>query len=222
MKFKTVMPYKILNVKANSPFNLTGKVLIAIALLLIAACGGPAEQEVWTLNCEGDASEACAYVDANGETMVDCEKYLICFSETFDNYAIVGMQEEGIVAINRQEEVLYQVFVYDNGPDYPSDGYFRIIQDGKIGYADAQTGAIKIKPQYTGAKPFEYQYAPVCPNCDLIEEGDHTYWANGKWGLIDKSGTMIVEPQYDDIIEISNEGEALVILEGEEKRITIE
>jgi hypothetical protein len=222
MRSRTTIPFDLLNDKVNSIFKLSGKILITAGILMAAACSGPGEQDTWTLNCDTDASESCAYVDANGTTMIDCEKYLICFSDTFDNYAIVGTQDEGIVAINRQEEILYQVFVYDNGPDYPSDGYFRILQDGKIGYADAPTGAIRIKPQYSAAKPFENQYAPVCPNCDLIEEKDHYYWTNGQWGLIDKNGTMVVEPQYDDIIEISNTGEALVILQGEEKRIKIE
>ncbi len=213
--------HNLLNNSICEAFRLSIKSLAIIGMLLVTACGGPSEQGPWVLDCEGEVSESCAYVDAKGKMMIDCQKYLLCFSETFDNYAIVLDQDKEMIAINRDEEVLYQVFVYDNGPDYPSDGYFRIIQDGKMGYADAQTGEIKIKPQFSGAKPFENQYAPVCPNCELIREDEHSFWENGKWGLIDKNGTMVVEPQYDDIVEISNDGEASVILAGEETRIKI-
>jgi hypothetical protein len=212
----------LLNDSVRKAFRLFVKSLAIIGMVLVTACDGASEQGPWVLDCDGEVSESCAYVDANGKMMIDCNKYLLCFSETFDNYAIVLNQDKEMIAINKEEEVLYQVFVYDNGPDYPSDGYFRIIQDGKIGYADAQTGEIKIKPQYAAAKPFENQYAPVCPNCELVKEEDHSFWGNGKWGLIDKTGTLVVEPQYDDIVEISNNGEAVVVLAGEEQRIKIE
>jgi hypothetical protein len=222
MRSRTTIPFDLLNDKVNSIFKLSGKILITAGILMAAACSGPGEQDTWTLNCDTDASESCAYVDANGTTMIDCEKYLICFSDTFDNYAIVGTQDEGIVAINRQEEILYQVFVYDNGPDYPSDGYFRILQDGKMGYADAPTGESESSLNIQLPSHLKINMLLFVSNCDLIEEKDHYYWTNGQWGLIDKNGTMVVEPQYDDIIEISNTGEALVILQGEEKRIKIE
>ncbi|MCO6480218.1 MAG: hypothetical protein J5I94_26500, partial [Phaeodactylibacter sp.] len=46
-------------------------------------------------------------------------------SDSPENYSIVLKPEVGFVAVGRKGEELYQVFLYDNGPDYPSDGYFR-------------------------------------------------------------------------------------------------
>lgn len=208
-----------LNPLVNAVYRQLRKPCIMLGIILITACSTPTEESgTWVLDCQEDAPESCGYVNEEGAVMIDYGKYPMCFSDTFENYAIVVKQGAGIVAINQQEEVLYQVFVYDNGPDYPSEGYFRIVQDGKMGYADVQTGAVKIKPQFAAAKPFENQYAPVCPNCEVIKDTEHAGWGNGKWGLIDKNGKMVMEPQYDDIREVSDKGEALVIIEGQEEK----
>lgn len=90
------------------------------------------------------------------------------------------------VLINEQSTVLYDVFIYDNGPDTPADGLYRIVKDGKIGYADASTNAIVIEPQYDCAYPFENGKAKVSTNCKTIQEGDHTIWESEDWQFIDK------------------------------------
>lgn len=195
---------------------------ILLGLLLFSNCSDNSGGNIWVLDCKEGTTESCGYVNQEGEVMIDHGKYAMSFTDTFDHYAIVVKQDEGIVAINKAEEVLYKVFMYDNGPDYPSEGYFRIIEDQKIGYADARTGEIKIAPTYTAARPFVHDYAPVCPDCESIKDAGHSKWDNGKWGLIDKSGQVAVEAAYDEIREISAEGKALVVLEGEEKWIAIQ
>ena len=195
--------------------------LILLAVTLLAACSEKTTGKIWLLECEDDAPESCGYVNEQGDIMIDFGKYPMCFTDTFEHYAIVVDQDEGIVAINREEEIMYRVFVYDNGPDYPRDGYFRIIQDKKIGYADVQTGEISIPPKYTAARPFENNYAPVCPDCEEVKDGEYSSWVNGKWGLIDKSGKMALPAKYGGISEVSSQGEALVIADGEEKWVKI-
>lgn len=201
-------------------------IYILFGLFLLSNCSNSSnvsDDGPWTLNCKEDTPESCGYVNEAGDVMIDHGKYSMYFTDTFDDYAIVIKEGEGMVAINKKEEVLYQVFVYDNGPDYPSDGYFRIMKDQKMGYADAQTGEIKIRPAFGAAKPFENNYAPVCPDCGVTqEEAQHSSWANGKWGLIDKNGSIVMEPTYEDILEISKEGKALVVSEGEEKWVDIQ
>ena len=46
------------------------------------------------------------------------------------------------VIMDSKKKVLYEIFPYDNGPDYPSEGLFRIVQNGKIGYAHENTYGI--------------------------------------------------------------------------------
>jgi hypothetical protein len=43
------------------------------------------------------------------------------------------------VIMDGQKTARYDVFIYDNGPDYEADGLIRVVKNGKIGYADAKT-----------------------------------------------------------------------------------
>lgn len=78
------------------------------------------------------------FVDSQDKIMIPPKKYKMIFTEIFDNFAIVVNSENKVVAINKNEELLYEVFVYDNGPDYINDGLFRIIKNKKIGFANEQ------------------------------------------------------------------------------------
>ena len=60
----------------------------------------------------------------------------------------------------------HKVFRFDNGPDYTSDGLFRILVENKIGYADSATGKIVINPQFECAWPFEHGVAKVSVDCE--------------------------------------------------------
>lgn len=221
MKFKFSSHFIHYLAQARNEVFKHGGFLIIAGIALLASCTSSPANDTWLLNCPKDDSSSCGYVNEAGEIMIDHGKYLMCISDTFDDYAIVLKEEDGFVAINKAEDVLYHVFIYDNGPDAPTEGLFRIIEDERIGYADVQTGEIKIKPQYVAARPFENNYAPICPDCEVVKDFDHSIWANGKWGLIDKNGTIVIQPQYDNIIEVSAKGEMLVEMEGEEKWVSL-
>ena len=124
------------------------------------------------------------------DTIIPFNKYLACFTDTFRNYAIVATNEN-IMAIDRQEKILYEVFLFDNGPDYPAEGLFRIVQNNKIGFADALTGKIVIQPQFTCAYPFEGGKAKVSNNCTIKPEGEHSLWISDTWDYIDKTGKVL-------------------------------
>jgi hypothetical protein len=114
----------------------------------------------------------------------------MCFTDRFHNFAIVSSKEKGLVGIDRNEHVLFNIFVFDNGPDYPSNGLFRIVKDGKIGYAN-MNGDVVIPPQYDCAYPFEKGKAQVGKGCDTKSEGEHQLWTGGKWFTIDKKGRVV-------------------------------
>ena len=94
------------------------------------------------------------------------------------------------VVVDEQKTVLYDVFLYDNGPDAPSEGLYRIVKDGKIGYADASTNAIVIEPQYDCAYPFENGKAKVSTNCKTVKDGEYDVWESDAWQFIDKKGAQ--------------------------------
>ena len=92
------------------------------------------------------------------------------------------------VLVDQQKKVQYEVFLYDNGPDYPSEGLIRVVKNGKIGYADATTYAIVIPPQYDCAFPFENGKAKVSNTCKTVKEGEYSSWDSDAWQFVDKKG----------------------------------
>ncbi len=92
------------------------------------------------------------------------------------------------VIMDSKKTTLYDVFIYDNGPDYASEGLIRVVKNGKIGYANAQTYAIVIPPQYDCAFPFENGKAKVSNKCKTVKDGEHSVWTSDVWQYVDKKG----------------------------------
>lgn len=135
------------------------------------------------------------YKNRQGQVKIPLGKYPICYTDTFRLYAIVLKPGAGFVAINRQEKVLCNVFPFDNGPDYVVNGLFRIVEHGKIGYADAKTGKVVIRPQFACAWPFEKGVAKVSNACKTVQEGEHSTWQSNGWYYINKKGGRLVSPK---------------------------
>jgi hypothetical protein len=130
------------------------------------------------------------YINENGDTTILPGKYLQCYYDTFDVFGIVYDQTKGMIAINKDEEVLFNVFAFDNGPDYVSDGLFRIVVEGKIGYADIK-GRIVIEPSFKCAYPFQEGKAKVAFDCIVDPNGEHENWLSDDWFVIDRNGNEI-------------------------------
>ena len=123
---------------------------------------------------QDSVSGQSGYQSKSNPTAIPLGKYAQCLTDTFRTHAIVLTQgTPRWVVIDRTEKELYEVFPFDNGPDYPSEGLFRILQNGKIGYADANTYAIVIPPHFDCAYPFENGKAKVSNDCLTSLEGEH-------------------------------------------------
>lgn len=145
--------------------------------------------------CEGPQDEIgtpCGYADLNGNMIIPIGRYFHCYTDTLRNYAIVLKESGTCVAIDRGGRELYEVYWYDNGPDYLSEGLFRIKQNGKIGYAD-KSGTVVIPPQFECANPFEDGKARVALDCEQVASGEHTIAESDNWFYIDKMGQKIDE-----------------------------
>jgi len=138
-----------------------------------------------------ETEESVKYVDKNGTTVIPDNKYVNCFTDTFRNYALVLDTAKGFIAINRKEQFLYNVFVFDNAPDEAKDGLFRIIKNNKIGYADAKSGKIIIEPIYQAAESFENGVAKVALIATKEQIGEHYIWKSDNWFNIDKTGSKV-------------------------------
>jgi hypothetical protein len=134
------------------------------------------------------------YKNQNGEVVIAPGKYPMCFTDTFRTFAVVAKAGKGFWAIDRGEHVLYEVFPFDNGPDEPAEGLFRIIVNHKIGYADAITGKIKLPPRFSCAQPFAKGMAEVSESCTTKVIGEHTAWLSNNWYFIDRQGRKVTNP----------------------------
>lgn len=134
------------------------------------------------------------YNDFSGKAVIPAGKYAMCFSDTFFNYAIVQTLGGQFVLIDRQGKERYTIFNFDNGPDYPSDGLFRIVDQGKIGYADVKTYQVAIPARFTCAYPFENGVAKVSTDCSTKPDGEHQVWESEHWQYIDKTGKETTAP----------------------------
>ena len=165
-----------------------------IALLAMVNCFTSCKQannNDYLILVTDSVNERYGYKNLNGDTIIALGKYAMCYTDTLKNYAIVLKPESGFVAIDKNDKVLYTVFPFDNGPDYSSEGIFRIIENGKIGYADILTGKIIIKPQFKCAHPFENGKAKVSNDCEIKAEGEHSSWESNQWFYIDKDGKKV-------------------------------
>lgn len=169
--------------------NQTVKIIVLLLLFgCLTSCRPAIKNNDYLISFNNTIKDQWGYKNRNGEIVIPLEKYARCFTDTFKTYAIVVKPNSGFIAIDRQENILYEVFPFDNGPDEPSDGLFRILENNKIGYADSVTGKIVIKPQFDCAWPFENGVAEVSADCKTQTEGDHSSWISDHWHYIDKGG----------------------------------
>ncbi len=133
---------------------------------------------------------SCGYINSRGDTIIPAGKYVFCYTDTFKNFAIVMDSTYRCIGIDRNENELYEVKWFDNGPDPLSEGLFRIIKNGRTGYAN-KDGEIVIPPQFECTTPFKNGKAKVSYDCQFVKEGEYTRMKSKHWIYIDKSGNTI-------------------------------
>lgn len=94
------------------------------------------------------------------------------------------------------EGLLATSYYIDGSYRYFHSGMGRIKVDDKYGYIN-ESGELCVSPQFEDAKEFEGEFAPVK--------------SNGKWGVINKKGGIIVPFKYDRIII---KGNYFIVSEG--------
>lgn len=140
------------------------------------------------------------YVDSFGKMQIPNE-YTIAFTDTLKTIAFVGDNGK-IWAIDKNNKKLFEVFNFDSGPDYECEGLFRIVgEDGKMGFANNQ-GEIIIAPTYFFVRPFSNGFAAFNVGGErvLVNNIDnYTRIVGGKWGYIDKTGTVVFPAIFDNV-----------------------
>ena len=189
---------------------------LVLVLLFVIGCASPSPM-VRFFEDEKDLESNCGYRNPDDvEKGIPCP-YLTCFTDTLYNYAVVADTNYHFIGVNRKGEFIYKVYPFDNGPDYISEGFFRIIENGKIGFANGQTGKIEIPPKFDFAFPFSEGYSAYCVGCKKVKSdyGGHTSMKGGLWGYLDKKGRKAVPAKYTKAYSFQRDS-ALVFI-GEKK-----
>lgn len=176
------------------------KLLAAILpACLLTACATTQLMCVYEAGADPESYDArWAYVDTQGDTIVPLGRYSFCYSDTIRRMGFVIQQPEnrrgrydGVIAIDTRGRKLFNAYIFDNGPDYPTEGLFRIRDDrGRIGFADT-TGCVVIKPRFEAAYGFEGGRAQVAFKATEERDGEYHYWVSGEWFEIDARGRRI-------------------------------
>ena len=146
----------------------------------------PVEYLVSAYNLE----EELYFTNQCGYPVIAEGKYIATTSDTIRHLGFVFDTSGRWLGINFADSVLFEVYNFDNGPDYVEEGLFRIVKDSLIGYADEQ-GNVVIEPQFRCAWPFEGDAAQVSMDCKISTEFEMTKWESENWFYIDKTGTVI-------------------------------
>jgi hypothetical protein len=168
--------------------------LFFLLFICLTNYGQTKKENGYLVSFTDSVTDEHGYKNQKGDIVIPLGKYSFCFTDTFRTFAIVAKPHFGFIAIDRHENVLYEVYPFDNGPDYASDGLFRITKNNKIGYADEVTGKVVIKPQFGCAFPFENGVAKVGFNCVSHPDGEYHYWTSDNWFYIDKKGKKAKPP----------------------------
>ena len=139
-------------------------------------------------------------------------------AEPFDAHGVARVLDDtGWRCIDARGATLLRPYVFDNGPDYPSEGLARYVDGSKVGYADAAC-VVLIAATYDFGAPFEDGLAAVCNGCRAVADGEHSRTEGGSWGFIDAHDLVIVPLRFDAVERFEN-GRAVVILGGKRQII---
>jgi hypothetical protein len=134
-----------------------------------------------------DKTSMYAYFDEKGNKVLG--DYYAAYTDTITDYGIVA--DLSSVLIDKSGKHIYDIFTIDNGPDYTSEGIYRIVKNGKIGYIDSISCKVLIEPKFDCAYPFKDGKAKVSVNCRKVYEGEHYTWESNGWYFIDKKGNIV-------------------------------
>ncbi len=169
------------------------KLTLGIITLLISACSLKKNTYLVKFHEEefDEIGVPSGYLNSNGDTIIPIGKYYYCYTDTIWKFGMVI--EKGtmkILGIDQHANELFEVFKYDNGPDYLKGGLFRIIKNDKMGYANS-SGKIIIEPKFDCARPFDGDFAEVSDNYVTVKTFEHFRWSSDNWYQITKDGKRV-------------------------------
>ncbi|MDW3195007.1 MAG: WG repeat-containing protein [Cytophagales bacterium] len=134
-----------------------------------------------------------AFVNIQGDTIIPFGNFAYFGTDTLNFFANVLLHPNDStygrwVGIDRNENILFDLVSFDNGPDYFNEGLTRVLRNGKMGYAN-EKGEVVIPCQYAFAKWFQNGVAEVTFEAKQYRDVDeHLRVESDSWFEIDKQG----------------------------------
>jgi len=136
-------------------------------------------------------------------------------ANNFNQYGIASVvDDQGWVYINKGGQNLVRPLIIDNGPDYFHEGLARYVVDGKVGFIN-EYGVKSIPATFDFVMPFSEGLAAFCKDCKKIPQDEYHRLEQGRWGYINKTGEIVVDPEYDKAASFKG-GKAEVVKGKEE------
>ena len=137
-----------------------------------------------------------AYVNFHGDTIIPFGHFAYFGTDTLTHFAtVLKYTNDSIfgrqIAIDRNQNILFDIVMFDNGPELFHDGLLRVLQNGKMGYAN-RFGQIVIPCVYDYAKWFDNGQAEVTFKAkEFLDMEEHRRVESDDWFKIDKKGNKI-------------------------------
>lgn len=131
-------------------------------------------QDYWVGYADHSSGEELyGFKDASGHITIPA-KYTFSFTDTMYAIAFV-IKDYRCVCINRDEETILKPFIFDNGPDYVSEGLFRFVENNKMGFADMNGNKV-IPAAFDFVSPFRDGLSEYTLGGKKIYEAGGEYW----------------------------------------------
>ncbi|MCE9600003.1 MAG: WG repeat-containing protein, partial [Spirochaetia bacterium] len=118
------------------------------------------------------------------------------FASEFNRHGFASVAEEsGFFFIDQKGKHRFQMFAYDNGPDYFAEGLARFVEKGKVGFFNEKAERV-IPATFDFATPFENGFTVACNGCKRKMDGEHWTMEGGKWMVLRKSGKVALDTQF--------------------------
>jgi len=168
--------------------------MLTMAPLQSAQADCVVKEKLHTISSPHD-SEIYGFADAEGHVVVKPQHLMVM---DFGDY---GYGYADGYWIGLHGERLLKAYPFNGYPDVPSEGegLMRYLDAGdKLGFVD-HCLTIVIPARFDYASRFDGGIALACTGCDINtrdEDPESESWAHKKWGIIDKTGKLIVPMQY--------------------------
>ncbi|MGY0034617.1 WG repeat-containing protein [Pedobacter sp. NJ-S-72] len=154
------------------------KLLLALQILLFGLAGFAQKKRIDFLvsyTVMSKDRELAGYKTRGGKIVIPA-KFIYAADTLYDRAFVIG--KGGWQGINRRGEVILIPFIYDNGPDYDSEGLFRFVENNKIGFVDLNWNKV-VPAVFDFVEPFKDGLAIYTLGGHKVMDGEHWYWAGG-------------------------------------------